>query len=107
MTSSYVPGLPVLAGAALRQAIREAVRPSLDLDRFQLFIFGSEASGVADRRSDIDVGLLGPQPVPGAIMQQIRERLESLRTLRPFDVVDLAAVDEAFRTEALGHAERI
>ena len=107
MTSSYVPGLPVLAGAALRQAIREAVRPSLDLDRFQIFLFGSEASGLADRRSDIDVGLLGPQPVPGAIMQQIRERLESLRTLRPFDVVDLAAVDEVFRTEALGHAERI
>ena len=107
MTSSYVPGLPVLAGAALRQAIREAVSPLLDLDRFQLYLFGSEASGDADRRSDIDVGLLGPQPVPGATVQQIRERLESLRTLRPFDVVDLSAVDEAFRTEALQHAERL
>jgi predicted nucleotidyltransferase len=83
------------------------VSPLLDLDRFQLFLFGSEASGLADRRSDIDVGLLGPQKVPGAIVQQIRERLESLRTLRPFDVVDLAAVDDAFRTEALAHAERL
>jgi len=98
---------PVLAGATLRQAIRETVSPLLDLDRFQLFLFGSEASGLADRCSDIDVGLLGPQRVPGAIVQQIRERLESLRTLRPFDVVDLAAVDDAFKAEALAHAERL
>lgn len=104
MGSHNVPSLPALAGVALRSAIREAARAVLDLDRHQLFIFGSEASGLADRRSDIDVAILGPQPVPGAIMERIRERLESLRTLRRFDVVDLSHVDERFRTEALRHA---
>ena len=64
MTSSDVPSLPVLAGLSLREAIREAVRPLLDLDRYQLFIFGSEASGLADRRADIDVGIEGPASEP-------------------------------------------
>lgn len=98
---------PALGGRALRDAIRESVRTCLDLERYQLFIFGSEASGAADRRSDIDIGIFGPQPVPGAVMQAVRQRLDTLRTLRSFDVVDLSIVDESFRTEALEHAERL
>lgn len=79
----------------------------LDLERYQLFLFGSEAAGLANRTSDIDVGILGAQRVPAAVVQQVRERLETLPTLRLFDVVDLTTVDDAFRTEALAHAERL
>lgn len=107
MGSGDIHSRPVLAGNSLRQAIRESVRKFLDLERYQLFIFGSEALGVADRRSDIDVGILGPEPVPGAVMQRIREELETLRTLRPFDVVDFSRVDPSFKAEALEHAERL
>jgi predicted nucleotidyltransferase len=97
----------VLRGGALRLAIRESVGRCLDIERHQLFIFGSEASGVADRSSDIDIGILGPRPVPGAVMQTVRQALDTLRTLRSFDVVDLSVVDEGFRAEALEHAERL
>ena len=107
MKSKDVHSLPVLAGNALRVAIREAVQKSLDLNIYKLFIFGSEASGVADRSSDIDVGILGPQPVSGAVMQRIRQDLDALRTLRPFDVVDFSRADESFKAEALEHAERL
>ena len=105
--SSNLHSQPVLAGDSLRLAIRESVQRSLDLECHQLIIFGSEASGVGDRCSDIDIGILGSQPVPGAIMQHIREQLETLRTLRAFDVVDFSTVDDSFKTEALAHAERI
>ena len=107
MKSKDVHSLPVLAGDSLRVAIREAVQKSLDLNIYKLFIFGSEASGGADRCSDIDVGILGPQPVSGAVMQRIREDLDALRTLRPFDVVDFSRADESFKAEALEHAERL
>ena len=99
--------LPALAGEALRTAIRAAVRRFLDPENYELFLFGSEATGTADRRSDIDVGILGTQPVPGAVMQRIRHELETLRTLRPFDVVDFSRVDESFKSHALDHAERL
>lgn len=107
MKSKDAHSLPVLAGDSLRLAIRESVQKFLDLEFYKLFIFGSEATGVANRRSDIDIGILGPQPVPGAVMQQIREDLETLRTLRPFDVVDFSRVDASFKAEALEHAERL
>jgi len=107
MKSKNTPSAPALSGAPLRAAIRESVQKFLDRKSHELFIFGSEANGTADRRSDIDIGILGPQPVSGAVMQQIREELETLRTLRSFDVVDFSRVDESFKAEALEHAERL
>ena len=107
MKSEDAHSLPVLAGNSLRVAIRQSVQKFLDLEFYKLFMFGSEATGMADRCSDIDIGILGPEPVPGAVMQQIREDLEGLRTLRQFDVVDLSRVDESFKAEALEHAERL
>ena len=107
MRSSDAHSRPVLSGDDLRKAIRGSVEKFLDLECFQLFLFGSEATGVADRRSDIDIGILGPEPVSGAIMQKIREELETLRTLRVFDIVDFSRADESFRAEALEHARRL
>lgn len=89
MPRSDGPSPPVLAGEALRAAIRRS------------------GTGIARGRSDIDVGILGPRPVPGTVLQQIRDELERLRTLRVFDVVDFSGLDESFRTEALKHAERL
>lgn len=105
--SSDIHSRAVLAGSSLRDAIKDSVTKFLDLERYQLFIFGSEASGVADRRSDIDIGIFGPQPVSGTVMQQIRYELETLRTLRAFDVVDFSTVDASFKQQALEHAERL
>lgn len=107
MNQSPLSSEAVLAGASLRAAIRDAVGTYLDLEQYHVFLFGSEASGVADPRSDIDVGILGPQPVPGSIVQRIRAELDRLRTLRPFDVIDFASVDESFKADALEHAERL
>lgn len=107
MRASDAQPQPALTGSALRRAIRESVQKFLDIERYEIFLFGSEVRGVVDRRSDIDVGILGPQPVPGAVMQHIRQELETLRTLRTFDVVDFHSVDESFKAEAREYAERL
>jgi hypothetical protein len=57
------------------------------------------------RGSDVDVGIWGSEPVPGAALTRILDELEQLRTLRPFDVVDFALVDDAFRSVALAAIE--
>ena len=98
---------PALRGESLRRAIRETISKFLDLDSHQIFIFGSEAQTDRNDRSDIDVGILGPHPVPGSVMQRIREELERLRTLRAFDVVDFARADESFKAVALQNVERL
>ncbi len=98
---------PALEGGALRRAIRDSVHRHLDLGNHQIFLFGSEATGAAGRTSDIDVGILGPQPVPGSVVERIRQELDTLRTLRTFDVIDFSRVDDAFKSAALAHAERL
>jgi predicted nucleotidyltransferase len=103
-----IASTPVLSGPALRQAIREVVARHLDLTTHEVYLFGSEAAGTANpRRSDIDIGILASAPVRPAVLQRIRDELEGIRTLRPFDVVDFRAVDDNFRLEALAHAERL
>ena|SRR5436309_2415754 len=91
----------------LQRAIREAVGKYLDLSTYELFIFGSETAGTATPQSDIDIGIRGPHPVSKATIQRIRDELETLRTLRVFDIVDLSAVDPSFVQIALRTAEKI
>ena len=98
---------PALRGESLRRAIRETLAKYVDLNAYQIFIFGSEAGSDRDNRSDIDVGILGPEPIPGSVMERIREALERLRTLRAFDVVDFARADESFKAVALRNVERL
>jgi predicted nucleotidyltransferase len=51
--------------------ITRAVKPLLP-PGFGAFLFGSRASGRARPGSDWDVGLLGPEPLRGALARALR-----------------------------------
>lgn len=87
-----------LIAACVQIICRHAGRAGL-----QVIVFGSHARGDAYPGSDIDLGILGPTPVPQLIMARMRADIDALRTLRTVDVVDLAAVGAGLRTEALAH----
>ncbi len=90
-----------LKGNELHQAIFQVMGSYLNPSEYRIFIFGSEADGTAPRGADIDIGILGPQRVNFATLQLIREKLEGLATLRPFDMVDFSMSRDSFRTQAL------
>lgn len=71
----------------------------------RVFLFGSRAAGTARERSDFDIGIDGPTPLPSAVKFRIEDRLEQLPTLYKIDVVDFATVSSAFRQYALQHTE--
>jgi predicted nucleotidyltransferase len=100
--SSCVP-----AESRLRVQIREIMAQHLDLRRYRIFLFGSARFGASSRGSDIDIGILGEEALPGRVLEKIRAELDTLRTLRPFDLVDFNGVDPAFRSVALEHAEEL
>src|SRR5712691_3298198 len=76
------------------------VRRHLSDPAYRVFLFGSRAAGAARDRSDIDIGIEGPGPVPRAALAAIHEELEEAPTLYSIDVVDFARVSEAFRRVA-------
>lgn len=63
----------------------------------KVYLFGSQATGHADRVSDIDIAILPLQPISPWVFAEIREALEESPILYPVDVVDLSETDLRFR----------
>lgn len=82
-------------------AVIAVLRRHLPSAEWRAVLFGSRARGDASVGSDWDIGVLGPAPVRGAVIERIRADLGDLRTLHRFDVVDLAGTPAPFRAAAL------
>lgn len=82
---------------AIARQVAGIVRRVLGDPAYRVYLFGSWVAGGAAPRSDIDIGIEGPAPVPPAAMVTIRDACEALPTLRAVDLVDLARVAADFR----------
>jgi len=76
------------------------VRRHLPDPAYRVFLFGSRAAGTARDRSDIDIGIEGPAPVPRQALAAIEDELEAAPTLYTVEIVDFARVSESFRRVA-------
>lgn len=72
----------------------------LDLRTYKIFFFGSRVTGGGTERSDIDLGIEGPAPIPHETLQAIEEKIESLPTLYKIEVVDFSRVPKKFAAVA-------
>ena len=75
----------------------EVIRRHIPDPTYRVFLFGSRAVGSAAERSDIDIGIEGPAPVPRPALAAIHDDLEEAPTLYTIDVVDFRRVPENFR----------
>jgi len=91
----------------LKKEILEIVGKYLDLRSYRVFFFGSRVTESNSRRSDIDLGIEGPEEIPARISTEIRERLDNLPTLYRFDLVDFKKVTPEFKKEALKSIEYV
>ncbi len=78
------------------EQIRKVVLKQLKGYRFQLYLFGSQATKRAGRASDIDVGILPIAPLPRGLLSEIREELEESHIPYPVDLVDLSRTSPEF-----------
>lgn len=76
------------------------VRRHLPNPAYRVFLFGSRAAGFARDRSDIDIVIEGPAPVPRDALAAIHEELEEAPTLYSIDVVDFRRLPDKFREVA-------
>lgn len=84
----------------LREEILGHVKKYLDLDQYRVFFFGSRVTGRAHERSDIDVGIEGPAPVPWHILARIKGEIAETPTLYTIELVDFKRVSSGFRKVA-------
>lgn len=92
----------------LKRELLGLIGTYVDLSTHRVFFFGSRvADQRGDDRSDIDVGIKGPAPIPPGVLGSITAAVESIPTLLHIDVVDFAMVSEEFRDVALQRIEVI
>lgn len=84
----------------LKREIIEIAGKYLDLKEYRIFFFGSRISGKGNERSDIDIGVEGPKPIPIETIAKIRGELESIETLYSIDIVDFGGASEDFKKVA-------
>ena len=82
-----------------KNRILPIIQKYLDTHKIKIFVFGSQATDKSHDRSDIDVGLLGAEPVPLEVMMKIEHDLEEVPYL--IDLVDFSRVSSRFKDIAL------
>ena len=85
----------------MQMITRTLQRHGEDLRGYRVVLFGSRATSTAKPRSDFDVGVDGPSPLPPAIFSELAEEFEELPTLYSIDWVDLQTTSPQFREQAL------
>jgi predicted nucleotidyltransferase len=83
------------------ETLRSIVRRHLPTAQYRAFLFGSRARGTAASNADWDIGIDGPEELPGHVLQRIHADLDDLPTLHRFDVVDMNTVSDSFRNAAM------
>ena len=91
----------------LKKELLAVVGKHLDLNTHRLFFFGSRVTGGGTDRSDVDVGIEGPESVPAPQWLAIQDEVDELPMLYKIEFVDFKRVSPEFREVATQHIELI
>lgn len=89
----------------LRRQILQIADKYLNLNKYKIFFFGSRVDGGENERSDIDLGIEGPERLPAKIFLGIKDEIESIPILYTIDLVDFKRVSPDFRQVAMRSVE--
>jgi predicted nucleotidyltransferase len=81
--------------------VKQIVLKHVPKNEFAVFLFGSRAAGNANSLSDIDIGILGTEPLPISILANLESDLEESIVPFKIDLIDFYQVDQSFKNEAL------
>jgi len=91
----------------LKKELLRIISKYLNINFYKIFFLGSRVKGDNFLRSDIDIGLEGPEEVPASIKLKIEEELDNLPTLYKFELIDFKNIPERFKKEALKYIEYV
>ena len=91
----------------LKKELSIVCKKYLDTSKYKLFLFGSRVTGFGSDRSDIDLGIDGPEKIPFGIMGKIKEEIGNIPVLYKIDVVDFKNTSTNFTKVALSKIEPI
>jgi len=91
----------------IKKEIIGVFKKHLDLEKYNIFFFGSRVKGDNFSKADIDIGVEGATQMPVALKAKIEEDLGRINTLLRFDLVDFSNVSDEFKKEAKKNIEYV
>lgn len=86
-----------------RSVLTKTIRAHIPDAGYKSFVFGSRATHAHRPYSDIDLGIIGPAPLPAKQYIELKDALEQSDLPYKVDVVDFSDVPESFKNVALRH----
>ncbi len=90
-----------------QKEIKRILSCFLDLEQYQVFVFGSRADGQAGEMSDWDIGIWGKEPLPSGTKGMIEEALDESDIPFKIDIIDFHLVSPDFREIALSQTKKL
>lgn len=87
--------------------IRDIIFQFINPNEYQVFIFGSRATGKAKKFSDYDIGIEGKKPIAWETMALVKEMFEESDLPFKVDLVDFSLVSDKFRETALSKIKEL
>jgi len=81
--------------------IKKIIFRHLSPKQYRIFVYGSRATNRARRWSDYDIGIIGKEKTPPAVLSNLSEELENSDIPVNVDVVDFHRVSDRFKNLAL------
>jgi uncharacterized protein len=82
---------------------KQIVLKHIDTAKYEVFLFGSRAVGNSKFHSDIDVGIMGKEPINSIQLAEMENELAESIVPYQVDIVDFCRVDNHFKQVALQH----
>ena len=86
----------------IEKRIKDTIYKYVSPSEYQVFLFGSRATGNNAKWSDFDVGIMGREALPYSKLERIEGELEESNIPFMVDIVDFARVSDKFKRIALG-----
>lgn len=81
--------------------IKKIIFKHLSPKEYRVFVYGSRATGRDRKWSDYDIGIMGKEETPQAVLANLSEELENSDIPVNVDVVDFHHVSDRFKNLAL------
>ena len=89
------------------KAIGNIIFQFINPNKYQVFIFGSQATGKAKKFSDYDIGIIGEKPIAWKTLSLAEEAFEESDLPFKVDLVDFSLVSDKFRKIALSKTKKL
>ena len=83
------------------EQLKKLVLDIVDKNSYAIFLFGGRARGRLGKTVDVDIGLLGKEPVPLELIGKLHVAVDESIVPYKVDFVDFFSVDETFKQIAL------